>query len=155
MPTTTDIVEETELAKVDPNAINILEETKESIAPATIGGFFGFSTPSAAMDKIKMTTAKIGTIKMPTMPTMPTMKIGGAVAEDRRMTGEAFNLLINQMVPLTAGNLCPQSGTTVNPFNNNLMPDLSCPGAKFGGRRRTRRYKKNKKSRKSKKRRSK
>ena len=154
MPTTTDIVEETELAKVDPNAINVLEETKESIAPITTGGFFGFSAPSAAMDKIKMTTAKMATIKMPTMPTMPTMKIGGAVAEDRRMTEEAFNLLINQMVPLT-GNLCPQSGTMANPFNNNLMPDLSCPGAKFGGGRRTRRYKKSKKSKKSKKRRSK
>ena len=143
MPTTTDIVEETELAKVDPNAVNILEETKESIAPVTTGGFFGFSAPSAAMDKIKMTTAKMGTIKMPTMPTMPTMKIGGKVSEDRRMTGDAFNLLINQMVPLT-GNLCPQSGTMANPFNNQIMPDLSCPGAKFGGRRRRRTQKKNK-----------
>ena len=78
---------------------------------------------------------------MPTMPTMPTMKIGGKVSEDRRMTGDAFNLLINQMVPLT-GNLCPQSGTMANPFNNQIMPDLSCPGAKFGGRRRRRTQKK-------------
>ena len=145
MPTTTDIVEETELAKVDPNAINILEETKEINAPVTSGGFFGFSAPSAAMDKIKMTTAKMDTIKM---PTMPTMKIGGKVSEDRRMTGDAFNLLINQMVPLT-GNLCPQSGTMANPFNNQIMPDLSCPGAKFGGRRRrTHKKNKNKKTKK-------
>jgi hypothetical protein len=49
------------------------------------------------------------------------------------------------MVPLQ-GNLCPQKGQMSNPFNNQVMPDLSCPGAKFGGKRRNKRTKKNKKS---------
>ena len=63
---------------------------------------------------------------------------GGSVAEDRRMTFEAFNTLIRAMVPLT-GNLCPQKPQTpsamVDPFNAKIMPDLSCPGMKFGGKR--------------------
>ena len=61
---------------------------------------------------------------------------GGPVAEDRRMTLQAFNTLIQQMV-LIQGDLCPLSGKMFNPFNNQIMPDLSCPGLKinFGGRR--------------------
>jgi hypothetical protein len=47
-------------------------------------------------------------------------------------------------------NLCPQSGTMANPFNNQLMPDLSCIGTKIGGRK-TRRYKNNKNKEKNKK----
>ena len=156
MPTTTDIVEETVLAKVDPTA-DILEETRQSsITPIpTGGGFFDFLTPAAA-PVATVPVATVPALKMPSTPTMkmPTVKIGGAIAEDRRMSKDAFNSLINQMVTLT-GNLCPQSGTMANPFNNQIMPDLSCPGAKFGGRRRTRRYKKSKKSKKSKKRYSK
>ena len=58
------------------------------------------------------------------------------------MTKQAFDTLIKQMVTLQ-GNLCPQKGQMSNPFNNQVMPDLSCPGAKFGG-------KKTKKQRKSK-----
>ena len=67
---------------------------------------------------------------------------GGPVAEDRRMTLQAFNTLIQQMV-LIQGDLCPLSGKMFNPFNNQIMPDLSCPGLKinFGGRR-TRKSKK-------------
>ena len=61
---------------------------------------------------------------------------GGPVAEDRRMTLQAFNTLIQQMV-LIQGDLCPLSGKISNPspFNNQIMPDLSCPGLKIGGRR--------------------
>ena len=61
---------------------------------------------------------------------------GGPVSEDRRMTLQAFNTLIQQMVPIQ-GELCPLSGKMFNPFNNQIMPDLSCPGLKinFGGRR--------------------
>ena len=59
---------------------------------------------------------------------------GGPVAEDRRMTLQAFNTLIQQMVPIQ-GDLCPLSGKIFNPFNNQIMPDLSCPGLKIGGRR--------------------
>ena len=59
---------------------------------------------------------------------------GGPVAEDRRMTLQAFNTLIQQMVPIK-GELCPLSGQMSNPFNDQIMPDLSCPGLKIGGRR--------------------
>jgi len=50
------------------------------------------------------------------------------------MTKQAFDTLIQQMVPLQ-GNLCPQKGQMSSPFNNQIMPDLSCPGAKFGGKK--------------------
>ena len=70
---------------------------------------------------------------------------GGPVAEDRRMTLEAFNALIRAMVPLK-GDLCPQSApqpiSLVSPFNNQLAPDLSCPGAIVGGRKSTNKTKK-------------
>jgi hypothetical protein len=66
------------------------------------------------------------------------------------MTTQAFNALIQQMVPIQ-GDLCPQSGKMFNPFNNQVMPDLSCPGLKIGGKSKlntrklnTRRYKKHK-----------
>ena len=65
---------------------------------------------------------------------IPSFKIGGPVAEDRRMTLQAFNTLIQQMVPIK-GELCPLSGQMSNPFNDQIMPDLSCPGLKIGGRR--------------------
>jgi hypothetical protein len=74
---------------------------------------------------------------------------GGPVSEDRRMTLQAFNTLIQQMVPIQ-GELCPLSGKMFNPFNNQIMPDLSCPGLKinFGGRRKLKskklKYKKHK-----------
>ena len=74
---------------------------------------------------------------------------GGPVAEDRRMTLEAFNALIRAMVPLK-GDLCPQSApqpiSLVSPFNNQLAPDVSCPGAIVGGRKRANKTKKNKKT---------
>lgn len=67
--------------------------------------------------------------------TKPTsfMKIGGTVAEDKRMSLTAFNNLVAKMTPLT-GDLCPQSGSIVNVFTNEIMPDLSCPGIKIGGK---------------------
>jgi hypothetical protein len=78
----------------------------------------------------------------------PVVKIGGQVAEDRRMTQQAFDTLIEKMVPLE-GDLCPQKGEMADPFNTQAAPDLSCPGLKFGGRRRTRksRTKRHKKKR--------
>ena len=67
--------------------------------------------------------------------------IGGPVAEDRRMTFAAFNVLMRKMVPLS-GNLCPQKPpqpeAMVNPFNAQIMPDLSCPGAVVTGGRKKR-----------------
>jgi hypothetical protein len=71
---------------------------------------------------------------------------GGPVAEDRRMTLQAFNTLIQQMVQIQ-GDLSPLSGKMFNPFNNQIMPDLSCPGL-IGGRRKLKskklKYKKHK-----------
>jgi hypothetical protein len=64
------------------------------------------------------------------------------------MTKEAFDSLIQQMVPLQ-GDLCPQNGTIVNPFNDQMMPDLSCPSLKFGGRKRIHRKIKDKSKRKT------
>jgi hypothetical protein len=52
------------------------------------------------------------------------------------------------MVPIT-GDLCPLSGkmSDPSPFNNQIMPDLSCPGL-IGGRRKLKskklKYKKHK-----------
>jgi hypothetical protein len=62
---------------------------------------------------------------------------GGPVAEDRRVTFTAFNALIRGMKPLSPSDLCPQKGDIVDPFtgNNDIMPDLSCPGAVTGGRK--------------------
>jgi len=141
-PTKTDIAEEVQLAKVDPNAVK--ELTSQS------GSGFYDTNFKAHYDKM---SSAVSNMKMPNI-NIPGIKIGGPVAEDRRMTTEAFNTLINQMEPLT-GNLCPQKGKMVIPFNNKIMPDLSCPGSKFGGAR-TRRYKKTKKTlkKKSKKRRT-
>ena len=55
------------------------------------------------------------------------------------MTKQAFDTLIQQMVTLQ-GNLCPQRGQMSNPFNNQIMPDLSCPGLKFGGKKYNRKF---------------
>ena len=75
--------------------------------------------------------------------TIPNIKIGGAISQDRRMTLNAFNQLIESMVPLI-GDLCPKSGKMVDPFNNQIMPDLSCPGAVIGGKYRKKTHRKNK-----------
>jgi hypothetical protein len=69
-------------------------------------------------------------------------KFGGPVAEDTRMTLQAFNKLIEEMTPLT-GDLCPLQGKMVIPFTDEMMPDLSCPGLKFGGKRRNTKRRKN------------
>ena len=63
---------------------------------------------------------------------MPNIKFGGAVAEDIRMSMNAFNSIIQQMVHLS-GDLCPQKGNMASPFNNTMMPYLSVSSAKFGG----------------------
>ena len=125
-PTNIDAVEEVELQKVYPNMVNPLEapETSQDI---TGGGMFSSSVK------------------------IPSMKTGGSVAEDKRMTADAFNTLIKQMVPLS-GNLCPTKGQMSYPFNNNIMPDLSCPVSKVGGKRSKKKTKKWKRTKKTKKR---
>lgn len=124
-PSNIDAVEEVELTKVDPNAAAQLEVTEST--PVAGGGLFSSSTSK------------------------PMIKIGGEIAQDGKMTKLAFDTLIQQMVTLQ-GNLCPQKGQMSNPFNNQIMPDLSCPGLKFGGKRRSKPFRKTKKQRKSKRR---
>ena len=124
-PTNVDAAEEVELQKVDPNMANALE-APESSQVVIGGGMFSSSVRQ------------------------PSVKIGGSVAEDKRMTSKAFNTLVQQMVPLS-GNLCPTKGQMASPFDNDMMPDLSCPMSAVGGKRRTKKSKKLKKTKKSKK----
>lgn len=126
-PTTIDVVEEVELTKVDPNAAAQLEVIESS----QVAGGSLFSSLKSNVS-------------------IPTVKIGGEVAEDRKMTKQAFDTLIQQMVTLQ-GNLCPQRGQMSNPFNNQIMPDLSCPGLKFGGKKYNRKFTRKLKTRKHKK----
>ena len=140
-PTNIDAVEEIELTKVDPNAMAQLEvvESLPSTAAAAGGGLFSsFKSETTSTSK-------------------PLIKIGGEVAEDRKVTKEAFDTLIKQMVTLQ-GDLCPQKGQMSSPFNNQIMPDLSCPGAKFGGkkyrRKHTRKFSRKSRTRKNKRRHS-
>lgn len=132
MPTANDAAEESALMNPTPST--------------TVGGGW-FSKPAAP---VLTTSPKPSTSITSSVPSIsiPSVKIGGAIAEDRRMTTPAFNSLIQQMVPLS-GNLCPQNGKMTNPFNNVIMPDLSCPGSKFGGKRKNKKSNKSRKSRKS------
>ena len=89
------------------------------------GGAF-FSVPKISMPTVSLPKQ---------LSQMPKLSLGvRKIAEDQRMTPEAFNTLINEMVVIT-GNLCPQSGKMSDPFagKSAVMPDLSCPSLKFGG----------------------
>ena len=146
-PSNLDAVEDAELAKVDPNASAQLNELAQvdSNASAQLNEL-------AQVDPTAYTQLKSSgggwfssKITSPTTSSKPMFKIGGEVAEDRRMTQQAFDTLIGKMVPLE-GDLCPQKGEMADPFNTQVAPDLSCPGIKFGGTRKSRkkRTKKNK-----------
>jgi len=143
-PTDIDALIDNQLNKVDPNASNLLTQT---------GGFFSSLLKSPLPQQqvrtkqaIPVAQQVVKTMPKFTPPSMP--KLGGPIAEDRRMTLQAFNTLIQQMVPLS-GDLCPQQGKMVDPFNNSVMPDLSCPGAKFGGKHSKRYKQKNTKTKKT------
>ena len=132
-PTTIDAIEEIELQKVDPNAVGQLDAVETQVSQPNMGGaFFNSTGPVVTSDFQKKSI----------------LSVGGKVSEDKRMSKQAFDLLIQQMVPLQ-GNLCPQKGQISNPFNNQIMPDLSCPGAKFGGKRKTRKHRKYKNKRRT------
>jgi hypothetical protein len=90
---------------------------------------------------------------------------GGKVKEDVRMTKNAFDNLVGQMKALT-GDLCPMEWKPyglINPFTNELAPDLSCPSSpvptstqpltqpspQAAGRRKSKKMKKTKKMRKT------
>lgn len=122
-PSNLDVVEDAELSKVDANAPQL--KGSESATVSAGGALFSSKN---FLEK-------------------PILKIGGKVAEDRRMTQQAFDTLISKMVPLQ-GDLCPQKGEIVNPFNTRAAPDLSCPGLKFGGTRRSRKTRKTRKNKK-------
>jgi hypothetical protein len=114
-PSNLDAVEDIQLSKPDPNAASQIEGSE----PKGGGLFSSFNSKlSGSINK-------------------PTIKIGGEIAEDRRMTKQAFNTLMEKMVPLE-GDLCPQKGEIAEPFNTQAAPDLSCPSLKFGGRRKSR-----------------
>jgi len=167
IPTNTDAIEEKELSKVDPNAAAQLQ-TPDNSVPTNGGGLFSslstalkpkpaVATPTAIPVATPIATPTATAIPIATTMPAPNMtssltpKIGGKVSEDRRMTLQSFNNLIGQMVPMNNTDLCPQAGQMANPttFTNEIMPDLSCPGSKFGGKRRrtTRRNKRRNKSR--------
>ena len=120
-PTNIDALQDSELSKPDPNGTVQLQEA---------GGFFNsFTKKPNTSQSIQPTQVKNNVMSKMSIP-----KLGGKVAEDRRMTLQAFNTLVQQMVPLN-GNLCPLKGQMSEPFNNQIMPDLSCPGSTFGGKR--------------------
>ena len=119
-----------------PNNTDATLET-DLTTTTTGGGWFSSLLDSKPKNPDNVSAQSMPTTTAQSMPTtstrmsMPTMKIGGPVAEDKRMTLNAFNSLMQQMVPLQ-GNLCPQSGQMAsnNTFKGQtIMPDLSCPGA--------------------------
>ena len=153
---------------IDAQIDNQLNNQQPLVGGGIFGSMFGSKAPVAAAQGSQgaaaqgvvaqgvvapvaaQGVAKVMPIQQKSM--IPSFKIGGPVAEDRRMTLQAFNTLIQQMIQIQ-GDLCPLSGKMFNPFNEQIMPDLSCPGLKIGGRR-TRKSKKLKyKKLKSKKRR--
>jgi hypothetical protein len=146
-------------------------------APAAGGGFFDFLTkkqptpvqqpvptqntaanvaPKMSIPKMSMPKMSIPKMSMPNMsmpkmstPKMTMPKFGGEVSEDRRMTKRAFDTLIQEMVQLQ-GDLCPQTGKMSDPFTNEIMPDLSCPGKQISGGKRRKRTIKRRKNKKQK-----
>jgi hypothetical protein len=131
-------------AREIPSAIDVqLDNQLNNQQPVSmVGGgifdsIFGSNAPvvaatPVAAGPVAATPVAAGPAQQKSM--IPSFKIGGPVAEDRRMTLQAFNTLIKQMVPIK-GELCPLSGKMSDPFNDQIMPDLSCPGLKIGGRR--------------------
>ena len=113
----------------DENAPDCSNTTSDSTTPTDTNATTPTNT-NAAKPTILNTISKL-------------TKIGGEVAEDRRVTNQAFNTLVQKMVPLQQDNLSPLQGEIVNPFNNDIMPNLSCPGTKFtgGSKKRGRSYK--------------
>ena len=156
-PTNVDAQLDSELSKVTPNTSGNLP--LEGMTPSG-GGWFSFGSKQAQGIQMPEPTntpiqpkKSLMSFNMPNIktPAINIPKIGGQVAEDVRMTQQAFNNLVSQMVNLT-GDFCPQSGNmAINIFNQQMMPDLSCPGAKFGGKKLKRRTRHNRKSKKLKK----
>jgi len=162
-PSNLDAMMEIELTKVEPNEVAQFTQQQQ-----TAGGWLSSMfkpAPVAAPMNTPVPTAQTQALQKPNQVSSPintpqtrgTFKIGGPVAEDRKMTLETFNSLIEQMVALQ-GNLCPLQGNIFNPFTNQTktMPDLSCLGVKIGGKhnkskKRRQKNKKNKRTQKHKK----
>jgi hypothetical protein len=136
-PSTLDAIEEVQLVNETPMNIDVPEN---SGIPQTMGGgffsSFGSSTPAVQPQQLAQPLPPAPAQQAPAQQQAPSksfLKIGGKIAEDIRMDKLAFQRLISEMVPLS-GDLCPQSGKMSEPFTNTIMPDLSCPSLKFGGK---------------------
>jgi hypothetical protein len=163
VPNNVDAAQEVELSKPDPNAVS------ELMVPQSAGGWFSsltgnskpvpvaatlpapiaapVSQPVTIANTSSMFTKMSASIPKVSVPkvSVPTMKFGGKVAEDIRMTSNAFNSLINQMIQIS-GDLCPQKGqmATTTTFNTETVPDLSCTSVtKIGGKKYKKTIKKN------------
>ena len=77
------------------------------------------------------------------------LQFGGQVQEDIKMTPAAYKSLIEKMVPIPPGDLCPMQGKTVNPFNQQTMPYIGCSFSRKGGRKTRKRKQYKKKSRRN------
>lgn len=131
-PSNIDVIEDAKLAEVNPNAADQLKGSESAIG----GGFFSNKSQTPSKPLVPNSTEQLPAAPKPSRM----LKIGGEVAEDRRMTKQAFDTLIERMVYLR-GDLCPQKGEIVNPFDTKTAPKLSCVGPKFGGRRKSRKHK--------------
>jgi len=137
----------------DENAPDCSNTTSDATTPTNTNATTPTNTNATTPTDTNATTPTDTNATTPTNTnaTKPTIlnriskltKIGGEVAEDRRVTNQAFNTLVQKMVPLQQDNLSPLQGEIVNPFNNDVMPNLSCPGSKFtgGSKKRGRSYK--------------
>jgi hypothetical protein len=76
--------------------------------------------------------------------------IGGTVAEDIRVSPEAFMSLINQMKPMYLANSLPMSGNmaTSTTFTNKMMPTIGCASLadQDGGKKKNTRRKRKKRN---------
>jgi hypothetical protein len=104
----------------DPNNIvggGIFEDLLTLFSPAT--------SNSTTFQKTEVKQINTPDMKMSGIK-MSGIKIGGPVAQDVRVTREAFKKLIDKMDPLV-GNFNPQKGKMAeNVFNNKLMPEIGC-----------------------------
>jgi hypothetical protein len=93
------------------------------------------TTPVTSTNQPSTTPAQVApkTSMLPSLTKLPSGKLGGPVAEDVRMTREAFDFLIQNMTPISISSKVPAplTGTIVNPFivgnqKPQLMPKLDC-----------------------------
>ncbi len=97
------------------------------------------TTATTATNATSQPSAKKTSSILSSVPKLPSGKIGGPVAEDVRMTRQAFDRLMKNLNPITITNASegssdatPQTGNIVNPFivstpqEPKMMPKLYC-----------------------------